>query len=56
MFHDVFNMTRRILLGLLTIMLMVGCQPPPEERFARAENYFAEAEYRAVVLELKKAL
>ena len=41
---------------LSVIFLMVACQPAPEERLARAEAYFSEADYRSAILELKNAL
>lgn len=37
-------------------LAVAACQPAPEERFARAQDYFAVHEYRAAVLELKNAL
>ena len=37
-------------------LLLVGCQPSAEERYSRAEGYFANANYRASVIELKNAI
>ena len=39
-----------------TAILIVACQPAPEERLARAEAYVNEADYRSAILELKNAL
>jgi len=36
--------------------VLAACQPSAEERLTRAEQYFAKAEYRAAVIELKNAI
>lgn len=36
--------------------LLLGCQPSPEERIARAASFMDEADYRAAIIELKNAL
>ena len=48
--------------GLSTLLLLwlsvfiTACQPTPEERLTRAQDYFEQSEYRASILELKNAL
>ena len=46
----------RAALILACAWTLAACQPSVEERLARAENYFANAEYRAAVIELKNAI
>jgi len=41
---------------MLSALLLVACQPTPEERIARAEGYMAVAEYRSAIIELKNVL
>ena len=41
---------------LLGVLLLAGCQPSAEERYSRAASYFADASYRASVIELKNAI
>ncbi len=41
---------------LLAVFVLAACQPTPEERIARAENYMAAAEYRSAIIELKNVL
>ena len=43
------------LVSLLSLTL-AGCQPSPDERFDRAQAYFAASDYRAAVIELKNVL
>ena len=50
------GMMRKFLAGGVALLLLAACQPAPEERYQRAVEYFDEADYRAVVLELKNAL
>lgn len=49
---------RSLLVVVLAIAAatLVACQPEPEERFARANDYMANAEYRSAVIELKNIL
>lgn len=41
---------------LIGAVLLAGCQPTAEERYSRAQDYFADANYRASVIELKNAI
>jgi len=43
-------------LMVLAAFLLAACQPTPEERIARAEDYMAVAEYRSAIIELKNVL
>jgi tetratricopeptide (TPR) repeat protein len=44
------------LASIFFALLIAACQPAPEERYAHAEKYFDESDYRAATLELKNAL
>ena len=46
----------RSCLTVCAAILIVACQPTPEERLARAEAYVNEADYLSAILELKNAL
>jgi len=56
MIPELSDMTKRIFLGLFATLLIAGCQPSPQERFSRAEQHFAAADYRATIIELKNAI
>ncbi len=43
-------------LTMLAAFLLAACQPTPEERIARAEEYMEVAEYRSAIIELKNVL
>jgi putative PEP-CTERM system TPR-repeat lipoprotein len=40
----------------LILLILAGCQPAPEEYFARAQQYFAQADYRSAAIELRNAI
>ena len=41
---------------MLAVFLLAACQPTPEERIERAQEYMAVAEYRSAIIELKNVL
>ena len=49
-------MSVRIAVVLAAAGILAACQPSAEEQLARAEQYFADAEYRAAVIEVKNSL
>ena len=51
-----FRSIRRYVVIASLLSLITACQPSPEERYTRAEDYYAQSDYRGAILELKNAL
>ena len=41
---------------MIAVLLVAGCQPTPEERLARAEQYLADGDFRTATIELRNLL
>ena len=51
-----FRMPLQMVFVLACACSLAACQPSAEEHLARAERYYADAEYRAAIIELKNAI